>query len=75
MLIINNTSHIYGVTVSLFFSAGLEIISCSKSLESTLSFCSGHLNVLIYVKNSVFFKYRRVIFNFKTHMKNLNSYF
>ena len=57
------------------FSAGLEIISCSKSLKSTLPFSSKHVNVFIYVENSVLFKYRRVIFNFKTQMKNLNSYF
>ena len=35
----------------------------------TLPFCSEHLNVFIYIENSVFFKYRRVTFNFKTHMK------
>ena len=61
--------------MSLFFSAGLEILSCSKPLKSTLPFCAEHLNVFIYLENSVFFKYRRVIFNFKKHMKNLNSYF
>ena len=32
-------------------------------------------NVFIYVENSVFFKYRRMIFNFKTHTKNLISCF
>ena len=71
---VNNTNHlVLGVTVSLFFSAGLEIISCSNSFKSTLPFCSEH--VFVYVENSVFFKYRRVMSNFKTHMKNLNSYF
>ena len=46
-----------------------------ESLKSSLLFCSEHSNLFIYVENSVFFKYRRVIFNFKTHMENLNSYF
>ena len=31
--------------------------------------------MFIFVENSVFFRYSRVIFNVKTHVKNLNSYF
>ena len=46
-----------------------------ESLKISLLFSSEHLNVFIYVENSVFFKYRRVIFNFKTRMKNLNFLF
>ena len=65
------TSHI----IYTLFQCRFRVISCSKSLKSTLPFCSEHLNVFIYAGNSVFFEYRRVIFNFKTHMKNLNSYF
>ena len=45
-----------------------------KSLKSNLPFCSEHLNVFIYVENSVFFKYRRVTFNFKANMKNLKIF-
>ena len=52
-------------------------ISCVWPLifKSTLLFRSEHLNVFVYVENSVFFKYRRVVFNFKMHVKNLNSIF
>ena len=46
-----------------------------KSLKSALPFRSEHFNVFIYVENSVFLKYKKVTFNFKTHMKNLNSMF
>ena len=67
---------VFGVTVALFLSAGLEIIFCSelksKFLKRASLFCSENSNVFIYVENSVFFKYRRVIL---THLKNLNSYF
>ena len=50
---------------------------CSKSSKKiyTLLICYEHLNVFIYVENSVFFKYKKVTFYFKTHIKNLNSYF
>ena len=65
--------------VSLFVSAGSEVTFCSKlkskSLKHTLLFCSENSNVFIYVENSVFFKCTSVIFNFKTHVKDLNSYF
>ena len=73
MLIIRVVSFGFGVTVSLFFSTGSKSVLNLK--KNTLLFCSEHLNVFIYVENSVFFKYRKVIFNFKTHMKNLNSVF
>ena len=40
--------------VSFFFSAGSKSV---LNLKNTLPFCSEHLNVFIYVENSVFFKH------------------
>ena len=68
---------VFRVTVSPFLVQVLIKI-CSKSSKEiyTLLICYEHLNVsIIYVENSVFFKHKKVTFNFKTHIKTLNSYF
>ena len=54
------------------FSAGLEVISCSKPSKSILPFCAYPLNVFIFVEILYLSDIRRVIFNFETHIKNLN---
>ena len=47
----------------------------TSQIDTCITLCN-IFNFHVYLcENSVFFKYRRVIFNFETHMKNLNSYF
>ena len=66
---------IYATWVSSKGMADFDLLQIFKNLKVTITLCN-IFNFYVYLcENSVFFKYRRVIFNFKTHMKNLNSYF